>query len=122
MMDCFDLTGKVALITGASSGLGAEFAHALAYRGADVVILARRKEKLKATADDARELGHKALPIACDVTDKAAVKAAVDQAVAELGTIDIPEDMDGLVQLLASDGASYTTGQTIAIDGGKTSI
>jgi len=49
MKDCFDLTGKVALITGASSGLGAEFAQALAYRGADVVILARRKEKLKAT-------------------------------------------------------------------------
>ena len=45
----YDLTGKVALITGASSGLGAEFAQALAYRGADVVILARRKEKLKAT-------------------------------------------------------------------------
>lgn len=89
MMDCFNLTGKVALITGASSGLGAEFAHSLAYRGADVVILARRKEKLKATADDVRELGHKVLPIACDVTDKAAVKAPVDQAVAELGTIDI---------------------------------
>jgi len=89
MMDCFNLTGKVALITGASSGLGAEFAHSLAYRGADVVILARRKEKLKSTADDVRELGHKVLPIACDVTDKAAVKAPVDQAVAELGTIDI---------------------------------
>lgn len=89
MKDCFDITGKVALITGASSGLGAEFAHALAFRGADVVLLARRKEKLEAMAEDVRKLGHKVLPIPCDVTNKEAVKAAVNQAVAEFGKIDI---------------------------------
>ena len=52
MKDCFDLGGRVALITGASSGLGAQFARALAYRGADVVLLARRKEKLEAVAEE----------------------------------------------------------------------
>lgn len=89
MRDCFDLTGKVAFITGASSGLGAEFAHALAYRGADVVMLARRKEKLETVAEDVRQFGHRVLPIPCDVTNKEASKAAVDQAVAEFGKIDI---------------------------------
>lgn len=89
MKDCFDLTGKVAFITGGSSGLGAEFAHALAYRGADIVLLARRKEKLEKVAEDVRKFGHKVLTIPTDVTDKAQAQAAVDKAVEEFGKIDI---------------------------------
>lgn len=89
MKDCFDLTGRVALITGASSGLGVEFSRALAYRGADLVLLARRRDKLEAVAEEVREFGHKVLPITCDVTDEDQVAASVEQAVKEFGKIDI---------------------------------
>ncbi|MGI6231203.1 MAG: SDR family NAD(P)-dependent oxidoreductase [Tractidigestivibacter sp.] len=89
MKDCFDLTGRVALITGASSGLGREFANALASRGADVAILARRKEKLDKVAEEVGAYGHRVLPIVCDVTDHEASAAAVKRAHDELGAIDI---------------------------------
>lgn len=89
MKDCFDLTGKVALITGASSGLGAQFARALAARGADVVLLARRQEKLEAVAEEVRGFGHDVLPVVCDVTDKTQVQAAVQSAAEKFGKIDI---------------------------------
>lgn len=89
MKDCFDLTGRVALITGASSGLGAEFARALAARGADTVLLARRKEKLEGVADEVRALGRKALVVPTDVTDRGQQQAAVNAAISEFGKIDI---------------------------------
>lgn len=89
MKDCFDLTGRVAVVTGASSGLGAQFARALAYRGADVVLLARRKEKLEAVAEEIRAFGHTALPIPCDMTENAQVEAAVKKTIETFGKIDI---------------------------------
>ena len=89
MHDCFDLSGRVALITGASSGLGAQFARALAARGADVVLLARRKEKLQGVAEEVRSLGVRALPVQCDVTSREQQQAAVDAAMKEFGKIDI---------------------------------
>ena len=89
MEDCFDLTGRVALITGASSGLGARFAVALARRGADVVLLARRREKLDAVAGQVRELGRRALAVATDVTVREQQEAAVKAAIDEFGKIDI---------------------------------
>lgn len=57
----FDLTGKVAMVTGASSGLGAQMAQALADQGADVVILARRLERLETLAGNIRAAGRKCL-------------------------------------------------------------
>ena len=89
MKDCFDLTGKVALITGASSGLGAQFARALADRGANIVLLARRKEKLDKVAQEIRGYGHEVLAVPCDVTDHEQIKVAVNSAVEKFGTIDI---------------------------------
>lgn len=89
MKDCFDLNGRVALITGASSGLGAQFARALAYRSADLVLLARRKEKLEAVAEEVRGFGHKVLPVVCDVTDKGQIESAVNEAIQTFGKIDI---------------------------------
>lgn len=89
MRDVFDLTGKVALITGASSGIGVEFARALAYRGADVAIFARRIDKLEETAKEVREFGHEVLAVSCDVTDESQIERAVKEVVDHFGKIDI---------------------------------
>ncbi|MBT7330454.1 MAG: SDR family NAD(P)-dependent oxidoreductase, partial [Oceanospirillaceae bacterium] len=63
------LTGKIALITGASSGLGKQFALSMAEAGATVVIAARRMERLQALAADIENKGGRAMPVALDVTD-----------------------------------------------------
>ncbi|MGD9573224.1 MAG: SDR family NAD(P)-dependent oxidoreductase [Thermoleophilia bacterium] len=85
----FDLTGRVALVTGASSGLGVTFAEGLAAAGADVVLAARRVDRLEEVAARIRETGRRALPVACDVTDPEQVEAAVEAAVGEFGSIDV---------------------------------
>ena len=85
----FSLEGKVALVTGASSGLGVTFASSLAEAGADVVLAARRADRLEAVAEGIRATGRRALPVSCDVTDPEQVEEAVAQAVAELGRIDV---------------------------------
>ena len=80
-----DLTGRIALVTGASRGIGAAIAVAMAQAGADVAVLARDEELLEQTADSIRGLGRRALVLPCDVTDAAAVKASVQRLVDELG-------------------------------------
>lgn len=89
MKNLFDLTGKVAVVTGASSGLGADAARAYAEYGADVALLARRVEKLEAVAKDIEAMGRKALAIACDVSDPQSVKNATNQVLAGFGRADI---------------------------------
>ena len=76
MSNRFDLTGKIALVTGASSGLGAHFAQVLADAGARVVVAARRKEKLDALVTDIVDRGGEALAVDMDVTSAASVDAA----------------------------------------------
>lgn len=83
------LSGQVALVTGASSGLGNRFARVLAASGAKVAIAARRMEKLEELAADIRKAGGTALPISLDVTDADQLVAAVAKAEAELGTVSI---------------------------------
>ncbi len=85
----FDLTGKVAVVTGASAGLGRGFAFAMARQGADVAILARRKDKLDKVAEEVRSLGVKCLSIKCDVNSQEEVLAAVEAVKAEYGRCDI---------------------------------
>lgn len=85
----FDLTGRVAVVTGASSGLGVQMAKAFALQGANIAIMARRKEKLEAVAEEIKALGVKCLPIQCDVTDKEAIQKAADLIEAEFGKADI---------------------------------
>lgn len=79
------LDGRVALITGASSGLGEHFAHVFVREGARVAIGARRVDRVRALAE---RLGAAALPVAIDVTDEASVIAAYDAAEAAFGTVD----------------------------------
>lgn len=86
----FDLTGQVAVVTGASTGLGVQMAKALANQGANIVALARRQEMIdKTAADIAEEYGVKTLAVRCDITDTEMVKAAVKTIMDEFGRIDI---------------------------------
>ena len=89
VLDLFRLDGKVAVVTGASSGLGVAFAQALAEAGADVVLGARRVDRLEETAALVRAAGRRAVTVATDVADPASCQALVDAAVAELGRVDV---------------------------------
>jgi len=87
--DMFNLKGRVALVTGASSGLGVQFARVLADNGAAVALVARRVERLKALKDEIENKGGQAVAIAADVTDRAAMTRAYDAAEKAFGTVTI---------------------------------
>ena len=92
----FDLSEKTALVTGASSGLGARFARVLAAQGATVVLASRRVERLKELRAEIEGEGGDAHVVAMDVTDVASIEAAVAQAEAEAGPIDILVNNSGV--------------------------
>lgn len=85
----FELTGKVALITGASRGIGLAIAHALVAAGARVVISSRKQEALDLEAQEIRSTGGEALPVAANTSDVEAVKHLVEVAIASYGGVDI---------------------------------
>jgi NAD(P)-dependent dehydrogenase (short-subunit alcohol dehydrogenase family) len=87
--DLFKLDGKVALVTGASSGIGVGLARGLARAGADVVVTARRKEMIEQTAAMIRSYGVKATALTADITDEAQLEGLIDAVVAEYGHLDI---------------------------------
>ena len=89
MTASFDLTGRTALITGASRGIGAAIALALARHGADVALNSRTPDALAKIADEVRALGRRAVVVPADVTDVDAVRGMVDGAVAGLGHLDV---------------------------------
>jgi NAD(P)-dependent dehydrogenase (short-subunit alcohol dehydrogenase family) len=106
----FSLRGRTALVTGASSGLGAHFAHVLAGQGAAVALAARRLDRLERLADDIRAAGGTAAPVACDVTDEASVAAAVAAAADALGPLDILVNNSGITgrkPFLETSGAEW---------------
>ncbi len=88
-IDAFRLDGRVAIVTGASSGLGVAIASALAQAGADVVIAARRAARLAHTEADVRRFGHGVLSVTADVSDPGQCTAVVESAVAEFGRVDV---------------------------------
>jgi len=98
-MDLFDLSGKIALVTGASSGLGEDAAIAYAQAGADVAILARREEKLKVVKEEVEKMKRRALIVPCDVTDEENVKCSVTKVIDEYGKIDILLNNAGIMML-----------------------
>ena len=91
-----DLSGRVAFVTGASSGLGEQFARTLAAAGAGVVLAARRLERLKTLRADIESQGGDAHVVALDVTDPDSIKAAVAHAETEMGAIDILVNNSGV--------------------------
>jgi NAD(P)-dependent dehydrogenase (short-subunit alcohol dehydrogenase family) len=95
--DLFDLSGKTAVVTGASAGLGVEFARALAAAGANVVLAARRLEKLEELAAEIEAAGGTAMAFACDVTDEARVAELVQATVDRFGGLDVMVANAGVV-------------------------
>lgn len=89
MAKLFDLSGKVAVVTGGNGGIGLGMARGLAEAGADVAIVGRNEAKSNAAAAEIKQRGVKAISVVADVTDKAAVAAVVERTVRELGRIDI---------------------------------
>lgn len=84
-----DLTGRVALVTGTTSGLGRRFAQVIAAAGAKVAVTGRRVDRLEALANEITAAGGVAEPIALDMQDNDSIMACVDKAESSLGTIDI---------------------------------
>lgn len=89
LLDRFDLSGRIALVTGAGKGIGAAIARAFAEAGADVALCARTESDLEGVAAGIRELGRRALVVPTDVMDFDALAAAVERTAADLGGIDI---------------------------------
>ncbi|MDF0529347.1 SDR family oxidoreductase [Tsukamurella sp. 8F] len=89
ILDRFRMDGRVAVVTGASSGLGVRFATALAEAGADVVLAARRADRLTDTCSLVESTGRRAHAVPCDVTDPDACASVAQAAIAEFGRLDV---------------------------------
>ncbi|MFC9357679.1 SDR family NAD(P)-dependent oxidoreductase [Rhodococcus sp. NPDC057014] len=89
VLDKFSLTDRVVVVTGASSGLGVAFAQAAAEAGADVVLAARRTDRLAKTAELVRAAGREALCVATDIVDPAQAQNMIDEAMEKFGRVDV---------------------------------
>ena len=85
----FDLTGRVAIVTGGSIGLGRQMAEGLAEMGAHVVLCARKQERCQEAAEELQRLGAKAIALGCDVKNPASIQEMVDATLSQFGQIDI---------------------------------
>ncbi|MEU2002484.1 SDR family NAD(P)-dependent oxidoreductase [Rhodococcus sp. NPDC019627] len=89
VLDKFSLTDRVVVVTGASSGLGVAFAQAAAEAGADVVLAARRTDRLEKTAELVRAAGRTPLSVATDIADPAQAQNMIDKAMEQFGRVDV---------------------------------
>ncbi|MBO2459895.1 glucose 1-dehydrogenase [Actinomadura violacea] len=109
MNPAYDFSGQVALVTGASSGMGLATARAFARSGAAVVLADINETALREAAGELESAGHRTLAVVCDVSDEDQVAALVDQAVAAFGRLDMAFNNAG-VQISPSDAADEDAG------------
>jgi NAD(P)-dependent dehydrogenase (short-subunit alcohol dehydrogenase family) len=106
--DPFDLTGKIALVTGGSRGLGLEMVRAFAQHGADVIIVSRKLDACEAVAEEVRAMGRKALAIAAHVGKWDEIDRMLEAAYATFGRIDILVNNAGMSPRVASHEVTET--------------
>jgi NAD(P)-dependent dehydrogenase (short-subunit alcohol dehydrogenase family) len=102
----FRLDGRAAVVTGASSGMGVEFARALAGAGARVVLAARRADRLESLAEEIRKAGGEALAVACDVAREADVETLAERAWSAFGRVDVLVNNAGFNTLIPAEEQS----------------
>lgn len=95
---CFRLDGRVALVTGASSGIGCALAGAFAAAGARVALAARRTDRLATLADELERCGHEAMVVALDVTDRDAIARAFDEVASRFDVVDVVVNNAGVAK------------------------
>ncbi|MBI4153949.1 glucose 1-dehydrogenase [Candidatus Woesearchaeota archaeon] len=103
MEDLFSLKGKVALVTGASQGLGKAMAMGLAKAGAHVVAVSRKIDSVKKTAEELRQFGITAVPMKCDVCNKGQIEKVVRETVKKFGRIDILVNNAGILKMCPAE-------------------
>ena len=97
-MSQFSLEGRVAVVTGGTSGIGLALVRGLAEAGADVVPMSRRREQVEAAADEVEQRGRRAVRVTADVGDRASLEAALNATVAQLGKVDILVNCAGITK------------------------
>lgn len=113
VQELFDLSGRVALVTGAGSGLGAVFAEALGEAGASVVCVGRRLERVQETARRLEERGRQSLALSADITDEMAVAGAMRQTIEHFGRLDILVNNAGTAAVGAPESISLADWQRV---------
>jgi NAD(P)-dependent dehydrogenase (short-subunit alcohol dehydrogenase family) len=107
--ELFSLTGKVAVVTGASAGLGVSFAEGLAAAGARVVVAARREERLKELAARIEERGAECFVVPCDVTKEESVDALVARSLDRFGRVDVLVNNSGITEVVPAEEEGMAT-------------
>ncbi len=113
MRNYMDLTGRVAVVTGASSGIGRAYAKALAENGAKVAAFARRVDKLNDLKAEIEAMGGSCLPVACDVSNEEQVKAGVAKTLETFGKIDILINNAGSIAVSPADQLALADWQNV---------
>ena len=113
MNELFNLKDKVAIVTGASSGLGVQFATALAKQGANIAIVARRIDRLNSVKEDLEKLGVKVFAVQCDVSDVEQIKSTVEKVKEHFGRVDILVNNAGIGLTEPAETQSDETWQTM---------